>query len=71
MLAQGGQSTGSELAAPWNPELGRILTETAAGGHLAGSFWRLPCLPFGWLAEENRRGRIGEVLAPVSPCYSR
>ena len=28
MLAQGGQSTGSELAAPWNPEMGRILTET-------------------------------------------
>jgi copper transport protein len=31
MLAQGGQSTGSELAAPWNPELGRILTETRLG----------------------------------------
>jgi copper transport protein len=31
MLAQGGQSTGSELAAPWNPELGRILAETRLG----------------------------------------
>ncbi len=31
MLAQGGQSSGSELAAPWNPELGRILTETRLG----------------------------------------
>jgi copper transport protein len=31
MLAQGGQSTGSELAVPWNPELGRILTETRLG----------------------------------------
>jgi copper transport protein len=31
MLAQGGQSTGSELAAPWNPELGRILSETRLG----------------------------------------
>jgi copper transport protein len=31
MLAQGGQSTGSEMAAPWNPELGRILTETRLG----------------------------------------
>jgi copper transport protein len=31
MLAQGGQSTGSELAAPWNPELGRILIETRLG----------------------------------------
>jgi copper transport protein len=31
MLAQGGQSTGSELAAPWNPEVGRILTETRLG----------------------------------------
>jgi copper transport protein len=31
ILAQGGQSTGSELAAPWNPELGRILTETRLG----------------------------------------
>jgi copper transport protein len=31
MLAQGGQSTGSELAAPWNPELGRILMETRLG----------------------------------------
>ncbi|HEX5941517.1 MAG TPA: copper resistance protein CopC, partial [Anaerolineales bacterium] len=31
ILAQGGQSTGSELAAPWNPQLGRILTETRLG----------------------------------------
>ena len=31
ILAQGGQSTGGELAAPWNPELGRILTETRLG----------------------------------------
>jgi copper transport protein len=31
ILAQGGQSTGSELAAPWNPEMGRILTETRLG----------------------------------------
>ena len=31
MLAQGGQSTGGELAAPWNPELGRMLTETRLG----------------------------------------
>lgn len=31
MLAQGGQSTGRELAAPWDPELGRILTETRLG----------------------------------------
>ena len=31
MLAQGGQSSGSELAAPWNPELGRILMETRLG----------------------------------------
>ena len=31
MLAQGGQSTGSELATPWNPELGRILIETRLG----------------------------------------
>jgi len=31
MLAQGGQSTGSELAAPWDPELGRILIETRLG----------------------------------------
>jgi copper transport protein len=31
LLAQGGQSTGSELAAPWNPELGRILAETRLG----------------------------------------
>jgi copper transport protein len=31
LLAQGGQSTGSELALPWNPELGRILTETRLG----------------------------------------
>lgn len=31
ILAQGGQSTGSEVAAPWNPELGRILTETRLG----------------------------------------
>ena len=31
ILAQGGQSTGSELAAPWNPELGRILIETRLG----------------------------------------
>ena len=32
ILAQAGQSTGSELAAPWNRELGRILTETRLGG---------------------------------------
>ena len=31
MLAQGGQSTGSELAFPWDPELGRILIETRLG----------------------------------------
>jgi copper transport protein len=31
ILAQAGQSTGSELAAPWNPEMGRILTETRLG----------------------------------------
>lgn len=31
ILAQAGQSTGGELAAPWNPELGRILTETRLG----------------------------------------
>lgn len=31
VLAQGGQTTGSELAAPWNPEMGRILTETRLG----------------------------------------
>ena len=31
ILAQGGQSTGRELAAPWNPELGRILMETRLG----------------------------------------
>lgn len=31
ILAQGGQSTGSELAVPWNPELGRIVTETRLG----------------------------------------
>ena len=31
ILAQGGQSTGSELALPWNPELGRLLTETRLG----------------------------------------
>src|SRR5215207_4414294 len=31
ILAQAGQSTGSELAFPWNPELGRILTETRLG----------------------------------------
>ena len=31
VLAQGGQSTGSEFAAPWNPELGRLLTETRLG----------------------------------------
>ena len=31
MLAQGGQSTGNELAVPWNPELGRIFTETRLG----------------------------------------
>lgn len=31
ILAQAGQSTGSELAAAWNPEMGRILTETRLG----------------------------------------
>jgi copper transport protein len=31
ILAQAGQSTGSELAFPWNPEMGRILTETRLG----------------------------------------
>jgi len=31
MLAQAGQSTGSELAFPWNPEMGRILIETRLG----------------------------------------
>lgn len=31
ILAQGGQSTGSELAFPWNAELGRILMETRLG----------------------------------------
>jgi copper transport protein len=31
ILAQAGQSTGSELAFPWNVELGRILTETRLG----------------------------------------
>ncbi len=31
VLAQGGQSTGSELSFPWSPELGRILTETRLG----------------------------------------
>jgi copper transport protein len=31
ILAQGGQSTGGELALPWNPELGRLLTETRLG----------------------------------------
>jgi Uncharacterized protein, homolog of Cu resistance protein CopC len=31
ILAQAGQSTGSELAFPWNLELGRILTESRLG----------------------------------------
>ena len=31
ILAQGGQSTGSELAFPWDPEMGRILIETRLG----------------------------------------
>lgn len=31
ILAQAGQSTGSELAFPWNVELGHILTETRLG----------------------------------------
>jgi copper transport protein len=31
ILAQAGQSTGSELAAPWNLEMGRILVETRLG----------------------------------------
>jgi copper transport protein len=31
MLAQGGQSTGRELAFPWDPEQGRILGETRLG----------------------------------------
>jgi methionine-rich copper-binding protein CopC len=31
MLAQAGQTTGSELSLPWDPELGRILAETRLG----------------------------------------
>ena len=31
MLAQAGQTTGSEVAPPWNPEMGRILIETRLG----------------------------------------
>lgn len=31
ILAQAGQSTGNELASPWNLEMGRILTETRLG----------------------------------------
>ena len=31
ILAQAGQSTGSELAFPWNPEMGHILTESRLG----------------------------------------
>jgi copper transport protein len=51
ILAQGGQSTGSELAAPWNPELGRILIETRLGviwlGRLALAMLAV------WLAGRN------------------
>ena len=31
ILSQAGQATGSELAYPWNPQAGRILTETRLG----------------------------------------
>lgn len=31
MLSQAGQTIGNELALPWNPEVGRILTETRLG----------------------------------------
>jgi len=31
MLSQAGQTTGRELASPWNPETGRILAETRLG----------------------------------------
>ena len=31
MLSQAGQTTGNELSLPWNPEVGRILTETRLG----------------------------------------
>ncbi len=31
ILSQAGQATGNELSLPWNPEVGRILTETRLG----------------------------------------
>jgi len=31
ILSQAGQTTGNELSLPWNPEVGRILTETRLG----------------------------------------
>jgi copper transport protein len=31
LLAQAGQTTGNELSFPWDPELGRVLTETRLG----------------------------------------